>query len=1522
MIAVFCLLAALLSGVGYHLYQVQERQLLRDEIESLQTVASLKVDQIRRWRQERLADTRVLTATPFLAEHLRHLGDGRQDCPYRPKLKEWLQEITDQYQYLNVLLLNQRGQVVLEAQEEGQKIGPGADVLIAEALTRPRLLFSDFYRGPGPKTIRLSLLAPIMEQQGGREVLVGFLLLRLNPHQFFFPLIQSWPTASPSGETLLVRREGQEVVYLNDLRHRRDADLSLRFPLSRVELPAVQAVLGRQGLIRGRDYRGVPVLAVGRKVPESSWFLVAKKDEEETFRELRSYALNAGAVVLGLVLITALVLIVLWRRQHAYHLRDLARREVEQKKKLDVILSAAPDQIFQLDREGRLLYANQAAWAALGLGSEDLDGLRQENLPESLRGLLASWAGAGFASGRPIRGEVSLPLNQEPRFFDYTLTPLPDEAGAVTSVVVTMRDVTERRQTEDKLSCLKHLYAALSRAGDVMVRERRPQKLFEEFCRIAVEEGGLRFAWIGMAAPDGQGIEPAASWGHEEGYLQTLDLSLANPSDGRCPTGAAIRRGKTSLYHDLQNYSPPDRWQREAVARGYRSLAVLPLRVKGRIVGAMNYYSVLPHYFTPDKVELLDRLTAHLALALEMAAKEEERQEAENDLRSTSEFLNSILQHAPAPIYVVHRDGRYLLVNPAWEAITGNSREAALGRRAADFYSPATAVEVNVTHQRVLESGKPIEIEQPLIFQGKQYYFQTIKFPLHNAQGEIEAVGGICFDITESRQANEALQRSEQRYRSIFEKTPLGMFQSTFEGRYLDLNPAMAEILGYSSPQEAVAKVQDIAYEVYLNPGQRTEILRRLQAGEEVVQVEIPFRRLNGEVRTANTYFRVVREPGRSEYLEGFVEDITERKRAEDNLLEEKQFSDMVIETLPGLFYLFDDQGRLKRWNKNLEQVSGYSAGELLGMQLTDFFLEPDKSVIRRRVEEAIREGEVAVEAELITKDGRRVPYFFTGRRALIAGRPSILGTGIDLSERRRSEKALARHSHWLQTLLDLHLMADAPQEELLDFVLEACLTTMESEFGFLGLMNQAETVMAVHRWSKEAMQQCALQEEPCFFPIAEAGVWAEAVRRRQAVVLNDYPAPHPVKRGLPAGHVPLHRLLCVPVLAKGRVVAVAAVANKESDYTEEDVNAFTSLLNKLWEILRRREMEAALRESEAEYRLLVKTIPAVVTRGYADWSVDVFDEKIEALTGYPLEAFNRREITWRDLILPEDLPGMQQKFRAALKSGEPYVREYRLRTRQGEIRWIQERTQILRREDGGIKCASGVLFDISERIAAEETLKRSLGEKEVLLKEIHHRVKNNMQVISSLLRLQAEQAGAPEVQRVFQESQNRIRSMAIVHEMLYQSPNLGSISLREYLTNLVTGLFRSFRVDRHRIALGLEIPEVAVGIDLALSCGLIVNELVSNSLKHAFPDNRSGEVSLTGTQLAPGEMELRVRDTGVGLPANLDLQQTSSLGLHLVTLLAGQIHGSVTQEAPPGTTFVIRFPLQENHGTKKDPDS
>ena len=215
---------------------------------------------------------------------------------------------------------------------------------------------------------------------------------------------------------------------------------------------------------------------------------------------------------------------------------------------------------------------------------------------------------------------------------------------------------------------------------------------------------------------------------------------------------------------------------------------------------------------------------------------------------------------------------------------------------------------------------------------------------------------------------------------------------------------------------------------------------------------------------------------------------------------------------------------------------------------------------------------------------------------------------------------------------------------------------------------------------------------------------------------------------------------------------------------------------------------------------------------------------------------------------------------------------------------------------------------ELSERKQAEANLKNSLKEKEILLKEIHHRVKNNLCVVASLLELQSNTVADPQIAKMFEESQNRLYSMALIHEKLYRSTNLAQINFGEYLEDLVSNLFHSYNISDNRIQLQVLAEPIYLNLETATPCGLIANELVSNTLKHAFPEGTTGTVSVECYQTGDREIHLFIKDNGIGFPQNLDFRKTNSMGFQVVCTLTDQLEGSIELSRQTGTAFHLKL--------------
>ncbi len=259
------------------------------------------------------------------------------------------------------------------------------------------------------------------------------------------------------------------------------------------------------------------------------------------------------------------------------------------------------------------------------------------------------------------------------------------------------------------------------------------------------------------------------------------------------------------------------------------------------------------------------------------------------------------------------------------------------------------------------------------------------------------------------------------------------------------------------------------------------------------------------------------------------------------------------------------------------------------------------------------------------------------------------------------------------------------------------------------------------------------------------------------------------------------------------------------------------------------------------------------------------------------------------------------------------YTTEKRYIKKNGDVIWASVTVSAVRDEKGAFLYYLALIGDVTDRKKMEEHIRQSLMEKEVLLKEIHHRVKNNMQVISSLLSMQARTIQDESIRALLKESQNRIQSIALVHEQLYRSDSLYQIEYGGYIRKMFNPLFESYNADQQRISMHIDAQNVMITIEKAVPCSLIINELISNSLKHAFPQGRKGEIHI-GFSLdeASGTYILDYRDNGVGIPPGKDLTKTGSLGMQLIYGLTRQLSGTITLEPAEGVHFIIRFPSKE----------
>ena len=440
-------------------------------------------------------------------------------------------------------------------------------------------------------------------------------------------------------------------------------------------------------------------------------------------------------------------------------------------------------------------------------------------------------------------------------------------------------------------------------------------------------------------------------------------------------------------------------------------------------------------------------------------------------------------------------------------------------------------------------------------------------------------------------------------------------------------------------------------------------------------------------------------------------------------------------------------------------------------------------------------------------------------------------------------------------------------------------------------------------------------------FPLAGASS-GEVVRTKSPIMLEaetEADLEHRFPLLLSSFRAGLRSFMAVPLFSRDAVIGILRVGSKDRGaYTQWNLELLGRIGTQIAGAVansqlyaERVQAEEALRSSEEQTRLIVETAYDAFISMDAEGLVTAWNTQAESIFGWSkVEAIGQNLAS---LVMP-----------ARYRERHQRDLEHFLRTWEGPV--LNQRIELeVQHRDGHefpveltvspLKTGETYIFnafvhDITERRQAEEQTRASLAEKEVLLKEINHRVKNNLQIISSLLNLQSRDIQDERALRSFQVSQDRIKAMALVHEKLYQSEDLARIDFGEYIKSLATDLGSTYGFGLRHIDLKIDVEDILLGVDTAIPCGVIVNELVANSLKHAFPGDRPGEIAISFREV-DGQYTMVFKDEGVGLPEDLDISHPSSLGLTIVNALTGQLGGAIDLGRNGGCEIILTFPAK-----------
>jgi PAS domain S-box-containing protein len=840
------------------------------------------------------------------------------------------------------------------------------------------------------------------------------------------------------------------------------------------------------------------------------------------------------------------------------------------------------------------------------------------------------------------------------------------------------------------------------------------------------------------------------------------------------------------------------------------------------------------------------------------------RKKAEEELKRSEEKYRGLVENAVAGVATTDVEGRLTFANRALSDGLGYAPEELMGKAFAELVHPE---DVGKVVEAFLKTGTGPMKAMPLDFRVLRKDGQIIHcYTTPTASclnGEIVGFNAIVYDISERKKAEEALRASEEKYRDLVENVSDLVFSTDLQGKMTFIGPASERLVGYR-PEEIVGRhFTDFVHRDDLER-MRQQFPRILAGALEPSEYRLMTR--SGAVRWVRTSSRPALSGGTVVGINGILDDITDRKIAEDTIRSSEQRFRLFAENAKDIIFRVNLKPKpvVEYISPSVLALTGYAPEEFYASPILGFGLLP-----------------------LSDKQGFETT---PGSK----GRPT---KPMTVQWKRKDDEI-----RWME--LVNHPVLNASDE----------VVALE---GVARDITERKLVEDALREMEEKFRDLAEQSPNMIF-INVRGRVVYANRRCEEVMGYDREEFYDPGFDFMTLTAPEHRMLVSEKYGShlsGRDVSPYeyAIITKTGSRIEVILSTKLiryggewALLGTLTDITESKKSERALRESEEKFRNLFESSPEGVVMFDLDGKLLDMNE-----AGAKVLAVSRAEAVGKSFL---DLPGIPKedvsRYRELLQcfsvGGAAAPFETMMKSPGGD-RW-QEVYPALLSKDGEPQAVQVILRDVTARKVADQKIRDSLKEKEVLLKEIHHRVKNNLQIIHSLLNMQSRRSKDPRILDALRESQNRVRTMALIHERLYRSTDLSEIDFKEYISRLVGELYLSFGVNADQLRLELELQPVRLGIDIAIPCGLIVNELVSNSLKHGFPGGRRGRLKLSLVAVEDGTVRLAIGDDGAGLPADLDFRKTETLGLQLVCTLVDQLGGTIGLDRAGGTEFLIVF--------------
>jgi PAS domain S-box-containing protein len=892
----------ILTIIGFYYYNNQRNLIKNNKINELVSISNLKAQQIVNWRNERLGDAKSIYSNESIILDINDLFKKKNNREIQKRIKKWIKTLQLHYFYSSAILLDSGLNQFLINNQDTEKLDKFTLKLASESQNSDKIIFSDFHFNNNNK-IELDIIIPlqIKNQSGSKKA--GVIILTIDPNRFLYPLIQSWPVPSRSSETLLLRREGNDVLYLNELKYKKNTALRLRLPVSLEKLPAAMAARGITGIAEGLDYRGMAVLVDIFKIPDSPWFMITKVDEKEVFEQARSVSIYY--LIIFILLFTSFIslIIIFWRRQNVSQLRKLYQSELDRKaleKHFEYLVKYANDIIILYDNNLNIIEANERAFEIyqfnrdefleLNLKDIRLKGLTDEFDPIEYK--LAAQRGSLFETIHLKKDGSQFPVEVSARTINI------DDVEYYQNII---RDITERKKAE------KIIDESNQRSNAIL---------------NATTES------IWMFGLDGEILLCNNVAANRIGYKSEEILG---------------RNWIELIPHDVAEF------RQKKIEEVIQTAE--PVRLEDERNGIIFDHNFYPVLDTKGKVYAVASYSKDIS---ERKKAEHALIDSQKQLMETYNLLETVTNGTEVIVSTIDNDYNYTFFNEAYrvELLRLTGKEITIGSNMSDILSEMPEQrDIALYHWSKTLKGEPKQDSYLVEFGDTGIYKRTYSVrqtAIRDAMNNIIGAGEIAFDVTDQIRAEKALHESEERFKALFQGLPVStvVFQNQGDDFIIkDYNHASVDLTKGSMP-EFVGKS---ANELYGSHPDILELFSKTWTNKATQKIQKPYKMLstNEDIYLNMTLAyippdsiimhseNVSDEINSKLALEKVNEELDNRVKERTNELdkamialeaERRRFRD-VLDSLPASVVLLTNDYHVPFANKYYEETFGKSNG-------------------------------------------------------------------------------------------------------------------------------------------------------------------------------------------------------------------------------------------------------------------------------------------------------------------------------------------------------------------------------------------------------------------------------------------------------------------------------------------------------------------------------------------------------------------------------------------------------------------